>query len=250
MDLFKPKPKPEPHGDMFLSSAEFDAAEERYLAYLMMSFHASLQADVRDDANAEFFPLHLAASFAGAHATASLLHSVPESFSEQPFVTRPEAVDDAKVQTVLTRMRWAMTYLLPDHIDTGEELIRAAMEESAAFFARDEEERSDILDLVNSDLLSEDTTENTLKRALTTGRPYAPVSGPARKTAHLVAFVTQPLNPPSTDFDGDSIKAAEYYPFVLECFNGGIEVGFMVLSTIQAEGWQAVLDEIGAEVAD
>jgi hypothetical protein len=247
------KPKPEPDRDRSLSSQEYDAAGARYLAYLQSGFSASLQADLRDDGNAEFFPLHLAASFAAGHATTALLHYVPESYPEQPFFTRPEAVDQAKVETVLTRMRWAMTYMLPDQMDTDEELIRAAMEESATFFARDEDERSDVLVLVNSDLLSEDTPENTLEqatRAMITGRPYAPMTGPARKTAHLVAFVTQPLNPPSTDFHGDSIKAAASYPFVVERFNDGLEAGFMMLNTIQAEGWQAVLDELGEELAD
>lgn len=207
MGFFETKPNPEPHRDMSLPSEEYDAAGERYLAVLKSGFTASLQADLRDDGKGEFAPLHLAASFAGASATTALLHYVPESCPEQPFFTRPEAVDPATVETVLVRMRWAMTYMLPDRMDSDGELIRAAMEESATFFARDEEEHSDVLVLINSDLLSEDTTENTLERA-------------------------------------------EYFPFVVECFNDGLEAGFSMLITIQAEGWQAVLDEQFEGLAD
>jgi tetratricopeptide (TPR) repeat protein len=109
---------------------------------------------------------------------------------------------------------------------------------------------------VGSDLLAEDTLENTMEqelRAMDAGRPTAPTTGPARRTAALAAFVTQPLIPTANDynrFTTDSLEALVSLPFVVACFTDGLEAGFQMLDSIHAKGWQTVLDELSEELAD
>jgi hypothetical protein len=213
---------------------EYGAAGARYTDWLKAGFDWNL----KNRTGGEFFPLHLAASFAAAHAATALLHSLPAS----PYFSRPGALQDEELSTLLIRMRWAMSYLLLKQTDAGEEICRAALEESAIFFSRNEEERDDARSF-SGGLLEEDTWQSRVDRLgdmLISGRPAAP-----GRMGLIAAFITEPLKEPSDDFFGDSNRLiATNATFVIPCLDHGTEAGLQMLEEIHRKGWTQVLQEL------
>lgn len=205
-------------------------AGRRYVAWLKATFEWT--AENRE--GARFLPLHLAASYAAAHAVTALLHSQPDS----PYFRQPEDVDEPTTKALCNRMRWAMTFIVGRETTTDHAVITAAMEESAVCFGRDEAERKTARSFAAQlfDTRTPETIAQWTFREMQSGYAVAP-----GESGVICAFVTRPVARPSRDYVDDSIDLlTTNAEFTIPCLHHGIEAGDEILDEIEKLGWPQV----------